>query len=107
MMVRKNQISRELSLKLLDSFHLNCDFEPFGLTGRAPEAFLATWFFSGTFKETRRPKKATLIPKMFHYAVNNRHSGNNNESFAFMSSVRRPAVKLSVPRTRLLAAQVK
>ena len=77
MMVRKNQISRELSLKLLDSFHLNCDFEPFGLTGRAPEAFLATWFFSGTFQQTRRPEKATLIPKMFNYAVNNYHSGNN------------------------------
>ena len=76
-MVTGSPRNPELSPKHSGSFHPSCDFEPFGLTGRAPEAFLATWFFSGTFQQTRRPEKATLIPKMFNYAVNNYHSGNN------------------------------
>ena len=46
-MVTVSPGNRESSPKLSGSFHPSCDFEPFGLTGRASEAFLATWFVSG------------------------------------------------------------
>ena len=61
--------TRELSPKLSGLFHLNCNFEPFGLTGRASEAFLATWFFSVIFYQTRRPESATLATKKLIYAL--------------------------------------
>ena len=76
-MVTGSPRNRELSPKLSGSFHPSCDLEPLGLTGRDSEAFLATCFFSGTFYQTRRPEKATLLPKMINYAISNCHSGNN------------------------------
>ena len=64
-MVRKSPSPRELSLKLHGSFLPKSDFETFGHTGRATEAFLATWFFSGCFYHTRIPESATLATKTF------------------------------------------
>ena len=55
-MVRKSPSPRELSLKLHGSFLPKSDFETFGHTGRDSEAFLAAWFFSGNFYQTRSPK---------------------------------------------------
>ena len=64
-MVRKSPSPRELSPKLHGSFLPKSDFKTFGHTGRATEAFLATWFFSGCFYQTRIPKNATLVTKTF------------------------------------------
>ena len=64
-MVRKSPSPRELSPKLHGSFLPKSDFETFGHTGRATEAFLATWFFSGCFYQTRIPENATLVTKTF------------------------------------------
>ena len=62
-MVRKNPSPRELSPKLHGSFLPKSDFETFGHTGRDSEAFLAAWFFSGNFYQTRSPEKSTLATK--------------------------------------------
>ena len=64
-MVRKSPSPCELSPKLHGSFLPKSDFETFGHTGRATEAFLATWFFSGCFYQTRIPENATLVTKTF------------------------------------------
>ena len=64
-MVRKSPSPRVLSPKLHGSFLPKSDFETFGHTGRATEAFLRTWFFSGCFYQTRIPENATLVTKTF------------------------------------------
>ena len=73
-MVRKSPSPRELSPKLSGSFHPSCDFATFGLAGRAPEAFLATWYFSGLFWQTRRPE----MPLQCNFVAKRYHSGSNN-----------------------------
>ena len=73
-MVRKSPSPREVSPKLLGSFHPSCDFATFELAGWAPEAFLATWYFSGLFWQTRRPE----MPLQCNCVAKKYHSGSRN-----------------------------
>jgi len=95
-MVRKNPSPRELSPKLHGSFLPKSDFETFGHTGRATEAFLGTWFFSGCFYQTRIPESATLATKIFITRYSGSYSAPVKAAAAHMKGFDRRPIAAAV-----------